>query len=60
FAHIVFPKFTFRCDNTPRTIGARIRLKKADKVRFRLENNEAEPFGVNEIAIEYIENGNFK
>ncbi|MEG0485632.1 MAG: hypothetical protein RR576_09315, partial [Oscillospiraceae bacterium] len=51
FKSIVFSKFTFRCDDTPRTIGARIRLKKADKVRFRMENSEAEPFGINEIAL---------
>ena len=60
FSNLVFSKLTFRCDTTPRTIGTRVRLKKADKACFRLENAQAEPFGITEVALEYTENGNFK
>ena len=36
-------------------------MKKVDKARFRLENNElGEPFGIYNVALEYTENGNYK
>ncbi|MEG0616678.1 MAG: hypothetical protein RR508_03830, partial [Oscillospiraceae bacterium] len=60
FANLAFSKFTFRCDDTPRTLGARVRLKKVDKASFNMANDEAEPFGITEVALEYSENGNFK
>ena len=37
------------------------RLSKVDKARFRYLNNALnEPFGLFDIALEYVENGNFR
>lgn len=61
FAHVIFSKFTFRTDTTPKTIATKIKVKKVDKARFKLENDHLnEPFGLYDIAFEYIENGNYK
>lgn len=59
FGRLIFSKFTFSGDFTPKIIGSKIRLGKADKVRFAFENNELnEPFGLFDIALEYRESGN--
>lgn len=60
FSKLIFSKFTFSSDKTPRTIGKKIKIKKVDKVRFRVENAEAEPFGLYEFAIEYTERGKYR
>lgn len=60
FSQLIFSKMTLSGDATPKTIGFKIKVKKVDKVRFRLENNEAEPFGIFEVAMEYTENGKYK
>ena len=61
FAHVIFSKITFRTDTTPKTIATKIKVKKVDKARFKLENDHInEPFGLYDIAFEYIENGNYK
>ncbi len=61
FSHVIFSKFTFRTDTTPKTIATKIKVKKVDKARFKLENDHLnEPFGLYDIAFEYIENGNYK
>lgn len=61
FANIIFSKFTFSTDPTPKTIPTKIKVKKVDKARFRFENNMLnEPFGLFDIALEYIENGYYK
>ena len=61
FANIIFSKFTFSSDDTPRVIPTKLRVKKVDKARFRLENNVLnEPFTLYNISLEYVENGNFK
>lgn len=56
--YINFAKFVFSTDRTPRTLGSKIKLKKADKVRFRFQNGELnEPFGLYAIGFEYTEPG---
>lgn len=61
FGNIDFGKICFSCDDSPRTIGEKIRLKKLDKAGFRIENEERnEPFGLNNISIEYVETGYYK
>lgn len=61
FNNINFAKFTFSTDTTPKTVSTKIKVKKVDKARFRLENNQLnEPFGLYDIAFEYIENGYYK
>ena len=61
FSKITFSKFTFSTDSTPKTIAQKIKVKRVDKTRFRLENRELfEPFGIYEISIEYTESGRYK
>lgn len=61
FGNIDFGKISFSCDDSPRTIGEKIRLKKVDKAGFRIENGMLnEPFGLNNISIEYVETGYYK
>lgn len=59
--YLDWSKFSWSNDETPQVITTKVRIKKVDKSRFRLENNVLnEPFGINDVAIEYVENGNFK
>lgn len=60
--YIDFAKFTFSSDRTPRTLFGKVKLKKVDKVRFRLQNKELnEPFGLYAFGLEWREPGsNYK
>ena len=61
FSHLVFSKLSFSGDKTQHTISTKVRVKKVDKFRLRLVNDELnEPFGLFNIAFEYVENGNYK
>ena len=61
FNFLNFAAFTFSTDDSPRTIGTKIRLKKVDKAAFSLRNEKLnEPFGIYSLALEYTENGNYK
>lgn len=61
FGSVVFSKFTFSSDQTQKIIPTKLRVKKVDKARFRFVNSELnEPFGLFDIALEYVENGNHK
>ena len=62
WSYIDFSKFTFSSDRTPRTLYGKIKLKKADKVRFRLQNNVLnEPFGLYAFGLQFNEpGGNYK
>ena len=61
YAQIDYGKFTYSNDTTPRTIGKKVKLKKVDKVRFRLLNEEPrEPFGLYEFSLEYGQSGKYK
>lgn len=61
FAYVCFSKFSFRTDTTPKTIATKIKVKKVDKARFKLENDQLnESFGLYDIAFEYVESGNYK
>jgi hypothetical protein len=61
FMNLVFSKFSFSADQTQHTIPTKVRVKKVDKFRLRLTNDEInEPFGIYDIAFEYVENGNYK
>lgn len=58
FDYIDFAKFTFSGDKTPRTLYGKVKLKKVDKVRFRLRNDEVnEPFGLYAFGVQYKEPG---
>ena len=61
FENFSFENFTFSCDRTEKTIATKIRVSKVDKARFRYMNDTMnEPFGLFDIALEYVENGNFR
>lgn len=61
FNYLDFGRLIFSTDDTPRTIGGKIKIKKVDKVAFSLRNeNINEPFGVYRFSAEYTENGNYK
>jgi len=60
--YIDFSKFVFSADRTPRTLFGKIKIKKVDKVRFRLQNDVYnEPFGLYAFGLEWKEPGsNYK
>ena len=60
--YVDFSKFTFSTDRAPRTLFGKIKIKKADKVRFRLQNNVLnEPFGLYAFGLQFKEpGGNYK
>ena len=61
FRHIRWDRINFGSDDTPRTIGQKIKIKKVDKAAFSLRNDVYnEPFGIYMLALEYTENGNYK
>lgn len=61
FSNIRFSRFSFSSDATSKIISTKTRIKKVDKVRFRFVNDSVnEPFGLNDIGYEYVQNGNFK
>lgn len=61
FNYLDFRAFSFSTDDTPRTIGGKIKIKKVDKVAFSLRNEKHnEPFGIYRFSVEYNENGNYK
>lgn len=61
FAHLIFSKLSFSGDKTQHTFTTKVRVKKVDKFRMRVTNDSLnEPFGLYNIAFEYVESGNFK
>lgn len=61
FEHIDFSAFTFSTDRTDKVAHTKIRVKKVDKARFKIENNKLnEPFGLVNLALEFVESGNYK
>ena len=61
FENFDFEMFSFSQDTTEKVIHTKVRVKKVDKARFRVENGEYnQPFGLFDLALEYIESGNYK
>lgn len=61
FENIDFGNFSFSTDTSEKVAHTKIRIKKVDKARFRVENGKLnEPFGLFDLALEYIESGNYK
>lgn len=61
FSLLIFSKLSFSGDKTQHTFPTKVRVKKVDKFRLRVTNDELnEPFGIYNIAFEYVENGNYK
>ena len=61
FNNIDFTLFSFRTDRSEKVVHTKVRVKKVDKARFKVENGKLnEPFGLFDLALEYIESGNYK
>lgn len=61
FSGLTFSTFTFNNDSSDPVMSSKLRVKKIDKARFKIENsNLNQPFGLHDLAIEYVENGNFR
>lgn len=61
FENIDFEAFSFSTDRSEKVVHTKVRVKKVDKARFRVENGKInEPFGLIDLALEYIESGNYK
>ena len=61
FEQIDFERFTFSTDRSEKVVHTKIRVKKVDKAGFKVENDALnEPFGLFDLALEYIESGNYK
>lgn len=61
FSTLVFSSLTFNNDTSDPVMSAKIRVRRVDKARFKVENsNLNEPFGIHDFALEYVQNGNYK
>lgn len=61
FSQLIFSKLSFSTDQTQKMLSMKVRIKKVDKFRLRFSNDKVnEPFGLYDIAMEFVENGNFK
>ena len=61
FENFDFNLLSFSADLTERLVHSKTRVKKVDKARFRIENDKLnEPFGLFDLALEYVESGNYK
>ena len=61
FEHVDFERFSFSTDTTDKVIHAKVRARRVDKARFRIENDRLnEPLGLINLALEYTETGNYK
>ncbi len=61
FGNVCFSKWTFSCDENPRTIIKRFYSRKLDAVRISLQNNQLnEPFGLFELALESSSGGKYR
>lgn len=61
FSNLSFSKLTFKTDKGSRLVGTKVRLKKMDHVRFRIENDvKNEPLMIDQFGIEYTQTGNYK
>lgn len=61
FSQIKFSAFTFDNDAGLQIVSSKLRIKKMDHVRFRIENDALnEPLMVDQFGVEYTQSGNYK
>lgn len=61
FSGICFSKFSWSPDSSPKVIGTKINYRKLDKMAIQVENSaKDEPFGLNNISLEFVESGYYK
>ena len=60
FSKINFDNLSFSTDDTPHTLGSKIKIKNVDKIQFRFMNDVVdEPFGLYKVLLEYTESGKY-
>ena len=57
---IDWSKWTWSTDATPKVLGRKLDMRNLDKVRFRFSNGNSEPFGIENIAVEYRETKKYR
>ena len=57
---IDWSKWTWSTDSTPKVLGRKLDMRNLDKVRFRFANHNVEPFGIENIAVEYKETKKYR
>lgn len=61
FRQFKFSTLTFSNDSGLKIVSSKIRLKKMDHVRFRIENDQLnEPLMLDQFGVEYTQAGNYK
>lgn len=61
FDYVDFERFSFNTDASAKVVHTKTRVKKVDKMQFMIENkSKNEPFGLFDLALEYVESGNYK
>lgn len=61
FSQLKFSTFTFDNNTGLKIVTSKIKIKKTDHVRFRIENDELnEPLMIDQFGIEYTQAGNYK
>ena len=60
FSQLQFSSFSFAPYNPGKVVAAKMRLKKLDKTKFRISNENAEPFEIFDIGLEFTETNNIK
>ena len=61
FSHLKFSEFTFKTDTGVQLVSSKLRIKKTDHVRFKMENDRNyEPLMIDQFGIEYTQSGNHK
>jgi hypothetical protein len=61
FSHLKFSEFTFKTDTGTQLVTSKVRIKKMDHVRFKLENDRNyQPLMIDTFGIEYTQAGNHK
>ena len=61
FSRIKFSEFTFKTDTGVQLVSSKLRVKKVDHVRFKMENDHNyEPLMIDRFGIEYTQSGNHK
>ena len=61
FAQLKFSRLIFNSDSGLKIVASKLRIKKMDHVRFKLENDHLnEPLMIDQFGIEYTQAGNYK
>ena len=61
FSYLKFSEFTFKTDTGVQLVSSKLRIKKSDHVRFKMENDRNyEPLMIDQLGIEYTQSGNHK